>query len=100
MNLLKEMQSMFESANKTVKQSFESKECNEYEIFDSNNVKICYVVEYFYSPIDNEKLDHTVYEFYTVNLNETSNYEDDDFIESYVYDDVEFLLKDLENFAV
>ena len=86
MNLLKEFQSY---KNVTVKQSFESLECNEYEFFDADARKVCYVVEYFNNPITNEVLENTVYELYYDN-------QDDDFCSSNEYDDVEFLLNDIQ----
>jgi hypothetical protein len=86
MNLLKEFQSY---KNVTVKQSFESPECNEYEFFDADARKVCYVVEYFNNPITNEVLENTVYELYYDN-------QDDDFCSSNEYDDVEFLLNDIQ----
>jgi hypothetical protein len=89
MNLLKEFQSY---KNVTVKQSFESPECNEYEFFDADARKVCYVVEYFNNPITNEVLENTVYELYYDNENESANYADDDFLSSAEFDDVEFLL--------
>lgn len=92
MNLLKEFQSY---KNVTVKQSFESLECNEYEFFDADARKVCYVVEYFNNPITNEVLENTVYELYYDNENESSNYADDDFLSSAEFDDVEFLLSAL-----
>ena len=76
----------------SVNQSFSSDECNEYEFFNSDNRKICYIVEYFNSPIDNSKLDYTVYELYYDNENMTNNHEDDDFLASYVFDDKSELL--------
>ena len=97
---INELTSIASDYDVTVKQSFESKECNEYEFFNSNNVKICYVIEHFYSPCDffqNEpiKLDHTVYEIYYDNENNTSNHDDDDFTSSELHDDVEFLYSQL-----
>ena len=84
----------------TVKQSYESKECNEYEFYDKFNRKICYVIEHFYSPCDffqNEpiKLENTVYEIYYDNDNNTSIHEDDDFTSCDTHDDVDFLYSQL-----
>jgi hypothetical protein len=92
MNLLKEFQSY---DNVTVKQSYTSAECNEYEFFDTNARKVCYVVEHFKDPITNEVLENTVYELYYDNENESANYADDDFCSSAEFDDVEFLLSAL-----
>jgi hypothetical protein len=96
MNLLKEFQSY---DNVTVKQSYASAECNEYEFFDADNRKICYVVEHFNNPITNEVLENTVYELYYDNENESANYDDDDFLSSAEFDDVEFLLSAVYDFV-
>ena len=88
----------FTNDNLTVKQSFSSNECNEYEFFDSNNRKVLYVNEYFNSPIDNTVLENTVYELYYDNENESNNHDDDDFLSSNVYDDIEYFLSDLEEY--
>ena len=97
---LNELTSIASDYDVTVKQSFESKECNEYEFFDKFNRKICYVIEHFYSPCDffqNEpiKLEHTVYEIYYDNENDTSNHDDDDFTSCDIHDDVDFLYSQL-----
>jgi len=97
MSLLKILKE-YESQNIKVIQSFESEECNEYEFFDKNNRKFLYINEYFYSPIDNEKLDHTVYELYYDNDNMTNNHENDDFLGSSVYDDLEYFLSEFEEY--
>jgi len=86
MNLLKEFQTY---DNVTVKQSYAAVECNEYEFFDADARKVCYVVEYFKNPITDEVLENTVYELYYDN-------QDDDFCSSNEYDDVEFLLNDIQ----
>ena len=98
MSLLNEFKYVSEEYRLTVIQSYSSNECNEYEFFDSNNRKVLYVNEFFYSPIDNEKLDHTVYELYYDNENTTNNHDDDDFLSSNVYDDLEDFLEDLEEY--
>lgn len=96
MNLLKEFQSY---DNVTVKQSYAAVECNEYEFFDADARKVCYVVEYFNNPITNEVLENTVYELYYDNENESANYADDDFLSSAEFDDVEFLLSAVYDFV-
>jgi hypothetical protein len=96
--LLSELKSISECYNVTVIQSFSSDECNEYEFFNSDNRKILYVNEYFNSPIDNTVLDNTVYELYYDNENMTNNHEDDDFLGSNVYDDIEELLSDVNEY--
>jgi hypothetical protein len=78
-----------------VTQSHSADDCNEYEFFDKNRVKMCYIIEFFENPITNEKLDHTVFELYCENENTTSDSEDDDFIASFVYDDFDDLENDL-----
>jgi hypothetical protein len=96
--LLNELKSISKCYNVTVIQSFSSDECNEYEFFNSDNRKVLYVNEYFNSPIDNSKLDNTVYELYYDNENMTNNHEDDDFCGSNVYDDIEELLSDVNEY--
>jgi len=96
--LLNELKSVAKDNQLTIIQSYSSVECNEYEFFDSNNRKVLYVNEYFNSPIDNSKLDNTVYELYYDNENESNNHEDDDFCGSNVYDDLEYFLEDLDNY--
>tara|TARA_R110000868_G_scaffold89255_2_gene248526 strand:- start:92 stop:391 length:300 start_codon:yes stop_codon:yes gene_type:complete len=98
MSLLSEFKYVSEEYRLTVIQSYSGVECNEYEFFDSNNRKVLYVNEYFVSPIDNEKLDHTVYELYYDNENTTNNHADDDFLGSNVYDDLDEFLEDLEEY--
>jgi len=99
MSLLSEFKSVSEENKLTIIQSYSSKECNMYDFFNSKtNRKVLYVNEYFYSPIDNEKLDHTVYELYYDNENVTSNHADDDFLGSNVYDDLEDFLEDIEEY--
>jgi len=85
MNLLKELTEIAKEENVTVKQSFDSVECNEYEFFDNDNRKICYIVETFIN------VDEVVYELYCDNYNLTNKHEDDDFRTSYEYDEVEHL---------
>ena len=97
MSLLNEFKYVSEEYRLTVIQSYSSNECNEYEFFDSNNRKVLYVNEYFVSP-DNEKLDSPVYELYYDNENTTNNHNDDDFLSSNVYDDLEYFLEDLEEY--
>jgi len=93
---LNELTSIANDYDVTVKQSFESVECNEYEFFDKFNRKVCYVIEFFYSPCDNkEKLENTAYEIYYDNENNTSNHDDDDFTSCDIHDDVEFLYSQL-----
>lgn len=87
MSLLKEFQTY---DNVTVKQSYAAEECNEYEFFDADARKVCYVVEYFKNPITDEVLENVVYELYYDN-------ENDEFCSSNEYDDVEFLLNDIQD---
>ena len=97
MSLLDDFMYVSEEKKMTIIQSYSGKECNMYDFFDSKtNRKLGYVNEFFYSPIDNEKLDHTVYELYYDNENITNNHSDDDFTSSTVYDDLEELLEDLD----
>ena len=66
-------------------QTYSSAECNEYDVIDTNtNVRISYVIEYFVSPIDKEVLENTVYEVYC-----DYNAEDDEYLCSYVIDEIE-----------
>lgn len=66
-------------------QTYSSEECNEFDVYNDNNVKVAYYIEYFCSPIDATKLDHVVYECYydfeDVNdiTSSTSSYVFDDF---------------------
>jgi len=95
MNLLKELTSISKENNVKVKQSFHSEGCNEYEFFDNNNRKICYIVEYLDDSNSASHGELLYYELYYDNSNDTNNYDDDDFCSSNDYDDTDFLCKDL-----
>jgi hypothetical protein len=98
MTLLNQLKSISEDNQISIIQSYSAVECNEYEFFDNNNRKIAYIVEYFNNPIDNTKLDYPVYELYYNNDNATNNHDNDDFLASNEYDDVDFLLKDISDY--
>jgi hypothetical protein len=79
----------FEENEYIVTQSHSADDCNEYEIFDKNLVKKCYILEFFENVITHEKLEHAVFEVYSENENTTNDYENDDFLCSTVHDDFE-----------
>jgi hypothetical protein len=85
MNLYQELSERL-CNERILKQSFESKECNEYEFFDNNNRKTAYLIEYYNNPLDNTKLKKPVYELYYDNSNKSNDYTEDDFLASNVYD--------------
>ena len=78
-----------------VNQTFDSDEFNEYDIIDQNDNsrKVCYVIEFFKSPIDNTILDFPAFEVYYDNENETSDYSNDEFTSSYVTDEFEDMIE-------
>jgi hypothetical protein len=44
--------------------SFSSVECNEFDLFNDEGIRIGYYIEHFVNPETSEKLDDTVYEVY------------------------------------
>jgi len=99
LNLLENIKTALTESNITVKQSFKSEGCNEYEFFNFDNRKIGYVVEYLDDSNSASHGELLYYEFYYDNSNETDNYEDDDFLGCNEYNDLERLLADIEDFA-
>ena len=89
--------SFCDASDVTVTQSHEANDCNEYEIFDENMIKLCYIIEFFENPITNEKLESVVFEIYSENENTTSNYEDDDFLCSTVCDNFDELIDEISD---
>jgi hypothetical protein len=47
-----------------VVETYSSPEYNSFDVFNCNNVLVAYYYEYFRSPIDNELLDHVIFECY------------------------------------
>jgi len=74
-------------------QTFSSPDFCRFDVFNSNNVRIAYYYEYFRSPIDNELLDHVIFECYYDfdDVNDTSSSTSVD-----VFDDIENLRTTLE----
>lgn len=70
----------------TTKQTFESSDCNEFDVYDESNTKVAYYVEHFVHCITLEKLEHTMYEIYCF-----YDDEQEEFIFSQVFDTKEEL---------
>ena len=73
-------------------QCFESAECNEFDLFNDENVRIGYYIEHFVNPTTLEKLESAVYEVYYDFENE-----DDDFAASFITDDEEEFFDFIDN---
>jgi hypothetical protein len=73
-----------------VVQSYSSAECNEYSVFNSDNVQVAYYVEHYVHPIDEEVLETPVFEIYY-----DYNDEDDEFESSLIsenFDDIQEII--------
>jgi len=67
-------------------QTYSSTECNEFDVFNDDNVKVAYYIEHF--SINNEKLENVVYECYYDFEDENDSTSS---TSSYVFDDIEEL---------
>ena len=70
--------------------SFSSAECNEFDLFNEDGVRIGYYLEHFVHPETSEKLDSPVYEVYY-------DFENDDFAASFVTEDEEEFFDFIDN---
>jgi len=70
--------------------SFSSAECNEFDLFNEDKVRIGYYIEHFVHPETLVKFDSPVYEVYY-------DFENDDFAASFVTDDEEEFFDFIDN---
>jgi hypothetical protein len=72
--------------------SFSSAECNEFDLFNEDNIRIGYYIEHFVHPETSEKLDSPVFEVYYDCADD-----EEDFQESAIYDDEEEFFDFIDN---